>query len=544
VTRALLLVVALLVALTQAGLSAQNQAPTPRTADGHPDLNGVWGGGGGQGAPNFVQKGDTLVVVFQLDGADPLAAGNYFQELDRRGSERKAAAPNKPPYKPELAAKLKEMSDLQSRRDPAFYCKPEGVPRMGAPSQIVQTPGQVVLLYEGRNTFRVIPTDGRPHRDDLEPTWNGDSVGRWEGDTLVVDVSSHNDRTWFDMAGNFHSEALKVVERYTLLDTNTIQYEATIEDPKVFTRPWTIRMPLERRTDTDRIFEYQCQAEAEEANGAFERDPMTWYPGPSHPPQIPAEWTGSAAQTPARTPPAPTGAIKRMADGTPNLQGYFMADGGGANYGLGKHEVDFLTPAGRGIVVDPPDGLLPAQSWAKTEMVNRKLPERGYDDPTAHCFVAGVPRSMYVPSPMQILQPPGYLVILHERMSWRTIPLDGRPHLPDHLRLWQGDSVGRWEGDTLVIETANLNGKAWLNEVGEVLSHAARVVERLTPTDADTIHYEATVSDPLVYTRPWTIALPINRQKDELLEVACLEDDQDLPHLKDIRDAARAKKGP
>ena len=106
----------------------------------------------------------------------------------------------------------------------------------------------------------------------------GDSRGRWEGDTLVVDVTDHNDRTWFDMAGNFHSEALRLVERYTMLDADTIQYEVTIEDPKVFTRPWKISMPLYRQKNMDRILEYQCQAEAEEANGAFERDPRTWYP--------------------------------------------------------------------------------------------------------------------------------------------------------------------------------------------------------------------------------------------------------------------------
>jgi hypothetical protein len=297
-------------------------------------------------------------------------------------------------------------------------------------------------------------------------------------------------------------------------------------------------MPLHRQTDADRIFEYQCQAEAEEANGAFEPDAKTWYPGPSVPVQPPPEWKD--VQT-AWKAPEKKGEFKRLADGKPDLQGYYMPDGGGANYGLGKHEQDFLTPAGRGVIVDPPEGVLPMQAWAKAEAENRKLPERGYDDPTAHCFVAGVPRSMYVPSPLQILQPPGYVVILHERMSWRTIPLDGRAHLPDHMRLWQGDSLGKWEGDTLVIETTNLNGKAWLNEVGEIVSHAQRVVERLTPIDADTIHYEATVSDPLVYTRPWTIAFPINRQKDELLEVACHEDNQDLQHLKDIRDEARAK---
>jgi hypothetical protein len=341
------------------------------------------------------------------------------------------------------------------------------------------------------------------------------------------------------MAGNFHSEALSLVERYTMVDANSVRYEVTVEDAKVFTRPWTMAMTLHRQTEADRIFEYQCQAEAEEARGDFEREPRTWHPGPSVPLQVPAEWNPAAGAT--RTPPSPTGEIRRLSNGTPDLQGFFMPDAGGANYGLGKHEQDFLTPAGRGIIVDPPDGILPMQAWAIAEAEDRKRPERGYDDPTAHCFVAGVPRSMYVPAPLEILQPPGFVVILHERMSWRTIPLDGRPHLPDHFRLWQGDSVGRWEGDTLVVETKNLNGKTWLNEVGEIVSHAETVVERFTPIDADTIHYEATVSDPLVYTRPWTIALPLNRQQDELLEVACHEDNQDLQHLKDIRDAARAR---
>ena len=120
----------------------------------------------------------------------------------------------------------------------------------------------------------------------------------------------------------------------------------------------------------------------------------------------------------ARAPNGRVQAARRTASRI--LQGYYMPDGGGANYGLGKHEQDFLTPGGRGIIVDPPEGILPMQAWAKAEAESRKLPERGYDDPTAHCFVAGVPRSMYVPSPLQILQPPGYVVILHERMSWRS----------------------------------------------------------------------------------------------------------------------------
>ena len=131
--------------------------------------------------------------------------------------------------------------------------------------------------------------------------------------------------------------------------------------------------------------------------------------------------------------------------------------------------------------------------------------------------------------------------MLFERMSWRQIPLDGRAHLPDHLRLWQGDSVGRWEGDTLVVETRNLNGKAWLNEVGDVLSHAATVVERFTPVSPTRVIYRATVSDPIAYTRPWTIEVPLNKEPEELLEVACHEDNGDLQHLKDVRDEFRAQ---
>jgi len=124
---------------------------------------------------------------------------------------------------------------------------------------------------------RLIYTNGSKPPSGIE-FWMGDSRGRWQGDTLVVDVTNHNDKTWFDAAGNFHSEALKLVERYTMTNADTIDYEVTIEDPKVFTRPWKIRMPLHRHTDVTRLLEYQCKAEQSEANGAFTRDPLTWYP--------------------------------------------------------------------------------------------------------------------------------------------------------------------------------------------------------------------------------------------------------------------------
>jgi hypothetical protein len=326
-----------------------------------------------------------------------------------------------------------------------------------------------------------------------------------------------------------------------MLDADTIQYEATIEDPKVFTKSWKISVPMARQKNLKRLLEFQCQAEAEEANGAFERDPRTWYPNPGAPP--------SPLGKPAVMPPSgplpevKTGTnLRRTADGKPDLTGYYQSNAGGANYGLEQRKSELrLTPSTRGVIIDPPDRTLPYQPWARAERINREEVYRGYDDPTAHCFVAGVPRSMYVPSPVQILQPPGYVVMLFERMSWRIIPLDGRAHIPDNIRLWQGDSVGHWEGDTLVVDTTNMNGKTWLNEVGDVVTHAEHVVERFIPTADGKITYRATVTDPIAYTKPWTIEIPLNRANDELLEVACHEDNGDLQHLKDVRDEYRAK---
>jgi len=364
----------------------------------------------------------------------------------------------------------------------------------------------------------------------------GNSRGRWEGDVLVVEVTDHNDRTWLDAAGNFHSNALRVTERYAMRDANTIEYSATIEDPNVFSRPWTIRVPLHRETDLPRLYEYHCQAEKSEADGNFERDPLTWYPAP-----IPAGNTPFNARAGAALPdPKPTGTIRRLPDGKPDISGWFEIDAGGGNYGLESSPQIFLTPASRGLVVDPPDGKLPYQTWARAERIARAQPHRGYDDPTAHCFLAGIPRSHYVPQPVHILQPPGYVVVLFERMSWRHIAMTARPALPAHVRLWQGDSHGRWDGDTLVVESKNFNGKAWLNEVGDIVSHMETVVERFTPIDDDTIIYRATVTDPIPYTRPWTIEVPMHRKADELLEVACHEDNEDLEHLKHVRDEFRA----
>jgi hypothetical protein len=494
-------------------------AEIPRTAQSKPNFTGIW-----------QVQGRVAYDLLAHGASDGIPAGPGIVEG------------NEIPYQPWAAEK--KLKNFASRKtdDPLENCYFPGVPRimlMEFPFQILQTPEQVAITFEWSHVYRLIYTNGKPPLHPGIESWMGNSRGRWEGDTLVVDVTDHNGKTWFDMTGNFHSDALRLVERYQMLDADTIQYEVTITDPKVFTKPWKIKAPLVRQKKMNRILEHQCQAEKEEASGAFERDPRTWYPQPgSAPSPLKPVRMAPAGPLPALT----TGAnLRRLADGKPDLNGFYESEGKGANYGLEAHEEKFLNAAVPGVLIDPANGRLPYQAWARAERIDREEPYRGYDDPTAHCFAAGVPRSVYIPSPFQIVQQPGYMVMLFERMSWRLIPLDGRAHIPDNIRLWQGDSVGHWEGDTLVVDTANLNGKTWLNEVGDIVSHAEHVVERFTPVDANKIIYRATVTDPLVYTRPWTIQIVLNRGTEELLEVACHEDDVDLQHLKYVRDEFRAK---
>src|ERR1043166_7007740 len=510
----------LIVSAGDGRLSAQRSRAIPRTADGRPSFDGIWQVRNRASA----DLQDHLSRYLMPAGLAVVEGGEI-------------------PYQPWAAKKKAENYAKRATADPLNRCFMAGVPRMMYlewPFQILQTREHIAMLFEWTQVYRLIYTNGTPHDDRVQP-WMADSRGRWEGDTLVVEVANHNEQTWLDMAGDFHSDALKVVERYTMRDADTIQYEATIDDPKVFTRPWKISMPLYRqRGGADRVLEYHCQAEKEEANGDFEPEPRTWYPGPNAP--KPALAFAPPAERPQHyTAPA---SVRRTADGKADLNGVFESDAGGSNYGLERHPPSpgALTPPARGVVIHPPDGSLPYQPWARAERIERDTPIRGYDDPTAHCFPAGVPRSIYVPTPFHIVQTRDFIATLHERMSWRLLSVSRTRHLPDSIRLWNGDSLAHWDGDMLVVETTNFNGKTWGNEGGAVFSYAEHVVERFKPVDANTIQYEATITDPIVYTRPFTIAMPLKRLKGELIEAACHEEEHDLPVLKRIRDAERAKK--
>ena len=203
---------------------------TPRTGDGKPDFTGVYNapfGGGGRGR----------------GGAAPAAADGIARTPTLKPGNEKYKVVRGP-----------EDSGLTSD------CMPLGVPgsyNVPYPFQIIQAPKSITIFYEYPNTFRIIPIDGRPHRADLDPTWMGDSVGKWDGDTLVVDSTGFNEKTEVD--GYHHTEALHTVERFRRTDLNTVQYEVTIEDPNVFVGPWTETKTFTLRPEVEKIDEFVCE---------------------------------------------------------------------------------------------------------------------------------------------------------------------------------------------------------------------------------------------------------------------------------------------
>lgn len=214
---------------------AQNSKPIPRLANGKPDLSGVWQSGG--------------VSLYGEPGL----------------STKKFAPPVNPPPKrepiPYQAWAETKSKSFTSADDPTLKCLLPGVPRitsMPMPFEIIEKPKEVVIAYESFHAFRIIPiSDKLEHPDDLVPTWMGDSVARWEGDTLVVDVTGFNDKTWLSGTGTLHSDQLHVVERYTLNPDDTITYVATVTDPKALAKPW-VTGALLRRPPNTRVEEYEC----------------------------------------------------------------------------------------------------------------------------------------------------------------------------------------------------------------------------------------------------------------------------------------------
>ena len=234
--------------------AAQNSLyKASRTAAGAPDLNGIW---------QALNTADwDLQAHAAAAGPVPSLAADFAIPPGTGVVDG-----NEIPYLPAMVERKKQNFAQRFSADPELRCYLPGVPRatyMPYPFQIIQSPKTILISYEYAGAVRSIDM-GKPGPAPID-SWMGWSVGHWEGDTLVVDVTGLNDKTWFDRAGNFHSDALHVVERYTPRSSDTLMYEATIEDPKVFSRPWKISMPLYRHVEKNaQLLEFKCVEFAEE----------------------------------------------------------------------------------------------------------------------------------------------------------------------------------------------------------------------------------------------------------------------------------------
>jgi hypothetical protein len=235
----------------------------------------------------------------------------------------------------------------------------------------------------------------------------------------------------------------------------------------------------------------------------------------------------------------------RTPGGRPDLQGYWRSRLAMDVSVEGVSETEPLTrrpvmpwPIGPGMIVDPPDRKIPYQPWA-AEVGRKGRNHDKYIDPRTACSSGGVPR-LALQDANQLLQPwdEDYVLwVFEDHHVTRVITMDGRPPTEKDIKLWNGESHGHWEGNTLVVDVTNLNGYAWLDDAGDFYTDAAHVVERLTMIDRDTIHYEITIEDPKAYTRQWTMVWALVREKDpgfELLEEACWEGEQDLPRFLEL----------
>ena len=247
---------AMLLAFGSVGALAQSAAPapngavaTPRTPDGHPDLNGVFGNGGGN-AKIFDPETDT--------GSNNVPARNgRMANFEDDGGLGRMSNRNRPQYKPEFWQKIRDLDWTGNKDDPEAHCRPEGVPRVGPPKQIIASKDRMVFIPPSGaaagnpGPARVFFTDGRPHDPAkvAQETWNGDSQAHWEGDTLVIDTIGFTDASWLEKSAYIHGYQLKVTERLTRTG-NDLLYQVTVEDPEYLTQPWVMN-PRRLRYDTD-----------------------------------------------------------------------------------------------------------------------------------------------------------------------------------------------------------------------------------------------------------------------------------------------------
>ena len=380
--------------------------------------------------------------------------------------------------------------DLEAR------CLPGGPPR-AAPYhyQIVQTPKLVLMLFEGNiHSYRQFFLDGSDHPKDLKPTWYGDSRAHWDGDTLVVDTVGFTDKSWIDMAGHPHTTGMHLIEKFHRRTYGTLEIENLIDDPGTYQKPWVQKRISSLETDPNLdMTEYVCNENNQDPGHLF--GSTATMPGGTKE-EIPM------AGPVRRPPPAPKGPAPRRADGKVDLSGMWVL--------VGRPEL-------------PGDPSY--QPWAQKTYEERKA-AHGRGDPENQCLPDGVPRVNALP--YKFVQTDKLLVVLPEgnTRAFRRIFLDGRGHakdLDDDPR-WSGDSIGRWDGDTLVVDTIGFNDRAWLDSTGKPHSDALHVTARYRRPDLGHLDVQYTLEDSKAFTRPYSFSRVFTLAPNwEIREYICME---------------------
>ena len=424
--------------------------PLPRMADGRPDLTGIWNGFGGSGQP-----GPNML---------PWAAKVVEERRAKNGAE-----------------------DYEAR------CLPGGPPR-AAPyhTALFATPRLVLMLFEGNtHMYRQFFLDGSSHPKDLKPAFYGDSRAHWEGDTLVVDTISLFTKSWFDFPGTPHTKDMHLIETFHRIDYGNMEMDVTIDDPGVFTKPWTFH----RTTTLDPSFEmteYVCDENNQDPghlNAAYKLEGS-------------AEAARLADGVPPpkarKAPKPPSGPTPRAEDGKVDLSGVWV-------------------PKGTGLSSDP------SYTPEFQKLYAERKANKGKDDPERLCLPDGAVRIN--PLPYKIVQRPNQIVLLWEgnTHSYRRFFLDGRPpNLDVEPESWSGQSIGKWDGDTLVVDTVGFNDKTWLDETGKPHSNEMHLVERYRRPDLGHLNVELTIDDAKALTQPYTFTRSFTMAPSwELQEYVC-----------------------
>ena len=350
-------------------------------------------------------------------------------------------------------------------------CLPGGPPR-AAPyhTALFATPKLVLMLFEGNtHMYRQFFLDGSTHPKNLKPTFYGDSRAHWDGDTLVVDTVSFFEKSWFDFPGTPHTKAMHLIETFHRIDYGNMEMDVTIDDPGVFTEPWKFHRTTTLEPNFE-MTEYVCNENNQDPghlDAGNKLDPERLRDGVT-PPKA------------RKAPKPPAGATPRAEDGRVDLSGVWV----------------------------PTSTMLPSDPAYRPEyqkIYDQRKQDKGKADPERVCLPDGAVRIN--PLPYKIVQRHDTVTLLWEgnTHSYRRFFLDGRAHNLDvEPESWTGQSIGKWDGDTLVVDTVGFNDKTWLDATGKPHSEAMHVVERYTRPDLGHLNVQLTIDDPKAMTQPYT----------------------------------------